>query len=181
VAQGEAASMTFSHVAAVYDRHTFFRLVLMVAGILFSQSSIHAEFSGKKVNEEALPYTSKLPEIDKIEVYQLDTTAEGHVERVIRTHTITGKDAQDLAKLWRKQDYDFHYAAACFDPAYAVLFWHGDSLVVEGQICFNCAQILFTKKVTKLDITDACAYQGFNVRTEQAHALKKQLDALFSK
>jgi hypothetical protein len=174
--------MTFFPEAAIYDRHTIFvRLLLVSAGIFFPQSIVQADISGKKVNEEALPYTSQLPKIDKIEVYQLDTDGEGHVEGVVSTRSVTGKDAQNLANLWRKQDYDFHYAAACFEPAYAVLFWQGDSLVVEGQICFNCEQVHFTKKVTKLDIKDGCAYQGFNARTDQAHALEKQLDELFSK
>jgi hypothetical protein len=152
--------------------------LLLAAGFLVNLP-LPAKFDGEAVNRNAKPFTSDLPNVDKIEVYQLDTDAEGHVRGVTATHVVEGAACQTLASLWRKQTYDWHFAAACFGPAYAVLFWHQGKLMVEGQICFDCSQIVFTKEITRGDIRNGVAYQGFDVHTPQSHQLHKLLANLF--
>jgi hypothetical protein len=148
---------------------------------IFSIFPTGAKFDGDLVNRESRPYTVDLPSVDKIEVYELDTDMEGKVHGVADSRTIEGDACQKLARLWRSQDYDFHFAAACFAPAYAVLFWKDGKLIVEGQICFDCSQVHFTREVTKGMILNGVAYEGFNGRTAQARKLQAQLEGLFAK
>jgi len=118
--------------------------------------------NGQAVSEEARPFTTHLPPVDKIEILKV-SGVEG-IEKIINTKTLDGADVQKLATLWRTQQYADYYSAACHEPAYAIKFYAKEKLLSYVSICWGCQNIYSQLKEQNFSA-------GFNAHGAKGKAL----------
>lgn len=148
------------------------RLLLKVAlgvCLLLAPSGIGAEEDWvRKINRLMRPYTKLLSPVDRVELDTLEPWSHGVNPVVIETKTIEGEAARAIAALWRKQNWNYKFSAACHEPSHAVKFIHGGNVVLHASICWECSNINISKPITNS--------QGFDPNSDSA----KQLLKIFS-
>lgn len=116
-------------------------LVFLCASLCLAQSG---GYFGLK---ELRRYTRDLPRIDKVELLKLESKGDIWNGKIEATKTLTGKEAEDLAALWRRQVYRSRQVA-CHLPAYGIRFYAGDKQILQATLCWECNNIAFqTPKV----------------------------------
>lgn len=114
-------------------------LCLLTLVSIASASPQHGRYAGRP---DLRRYTRDLPEIDKVELLKLKVNGDLWDGAIESLKTLTGKEAQDVASLWRRQVYR-QYQVACHLPAYGVKFYSGDKLLVQASVCWQCNNIGF--------------------------------------
>jgi hypothetical protein len=51
---------------------------------------------------------------------------------------LRGKDAQEIARLWRSQGFHNRFSAGCHEPAYVLRFYFGPWKRAEMTVCWKC-------------------------------------------
>lgn len=128
--------------------------------------------------------TSSLPLCDRVEVFHLDgdTSANASTGFPVRPYdgyssildrkTLSGKDAENLAALWRSQTFGWEYQALCHSPAYGFRFYRGSSLKFETSVCFHCSNFYVTA-------LGESGWWGFDTTTPPATNLLFHLQQIF--
>jgi hypothetical protein len=126
-----------------------------------------------EVNEKAKPFTSQLPAIDKIELLKVGRlTADGEIDTFAATRTIEGRQAQQLATLWRGQIYNYNFSP-CHVPAYAIKFYSGGQLLLYASVCWRCQNIQF--------LDPAPGAQGFAAQGRRGKSLLRTFAGFFAR
>jgi len=135
-----------------------------------------AEQWGLEINQKALPYTKRLPPVDKVELMEIGETAEGgDIRSIAATKAVIGKQAQAIATLWRSQAFDYRYSATCHNPAYAIKFYSRGNVVLYASLCWECHNIAILEPAIDLN-----AHQGFNSRGRAGQNLLRMFTRSFS-
>lgn len=141
----------------------------------------------KKSNYDYLNEVKSLPKVDKVEILVLEkmlpepTKKELLKRKHIRMNewaifwienslTFSNDTAQEIARLWRSLPHA--QQARCHWPPYALRFFDGDQLILEGTICWTCNNI-YTKSFKKegvytFDATHETSQQLLNLLKELA-------------
>ncbi len=109
--------------------------------LLFTQAGAAAAAKPARVNREAVPYTVRLPAVDRVELEAYEV-AEMSIQSVKATRALEGAEARAFAALWRRQDYR-RGSAACHYPFVGVRFYSGGRLVAHASVCWMCDNISF--------------------------------------
>jgi hypothetical protein len=125
------------------------------------------------VEKEAAPFTKKLSSIGKIELIKLKVKGDlwdgSSIEGI---QIVEGKKAEEIASLWRTQDYEYD-ASACHFPAYAIKFYAKDKVILYATLCWQCNNICFrTPKMKRC--------QGFEGKSGKGARLLKVFTDAFS-
>lgn len=94
-----------------------------------------------RVNREAVPYTVRLPAVDRVELEAYEV-AEISIKSVKATRVLEGAEARAFAALWRRQDYK-PGSAACHYPFVGVKFYSRGRLLAHASVCWMCDNIAF--------------------------------------
>ena len=94
-----------------------------------------------KPKRALIPYTRRLPRIDKIELQKLKAN-EIWIGSIEATKTIDGTEAQTIASLWRSLTYT-SFTADCHQPAYGIKFYRKDKLILYASLCWQCDNVRF--------------------------------------
>jgi len=116
-------------------------------------------------HKEIIPYTLKLPAIDKVELLKVKAI-EGIWSRIGPVETskvIEGSEAQKIASLWRAQTFR-SYSSICHNPVYAIRFYSAGRPIVYASLCWMCNNIGFI--TPQFDFT-----QGFNGESRRGQDL----------
>jgi hypothetical protein len=95
-------------------------------------------------------FTVALPTVDRLEIYKLDklyiaTEEDGiAIPQAGRAHvaasmTLTGPDAERLAKTWRALQQGA--GSGCFAPGFYLKFFSSGQLLLETSVCFGCSNL----------------------------------------
>jgi hypothetical protein len=112
---------------------------LLISCIVPSVAAKTPRFHGHR---EFLPYTLKLPSIDRIELLKLELKDERWDGEIAGTRVLKGAEAQKVASLWRRQTYTSN-TSACHEPAYAIKFYYREKLIGYASVCWSCNSIFF--------------------------------------
>ena len=112
---------------------------LLITCIVPSIMGKTPRFRGQK---EFLPYTRRLPSIDKIELLKLMLKDDRWNGEIAGTKLLKGSEAQKVASLWRRQTYTPN-TSACHEPAYAIKFYNRGKLLAYASVCWACNSIFF--------------------------------------
>jgi hypothetical protein len=112
--------------------------IIILLLILLSPVSFSAP---RRINWQALRYTRKLPAIDRVELQKLKAS-EMAIESIVATQTLQGRQAKDVARVWRTQKYAA-YPADCHYPAYGIKFFSKQRLILYASLCWQCDNIEF--------------------------------------
>lgn len=126
---------------------------LTVVATLFCGTNCRSANSSFHREAEAKSMTTGLQSIDKIELLELERNGDLWTGEMKAGKVLEGWEAQQVASLWRAQDY-VSDSAICHNPAYAMKFFSGASLVVYATLCWDCDNIEFLEPKLK-------KYQGF--------------------
>jgi hypothetical protein len=96
-------------------------------------------FRGRK---EFLPYTRRLPAIDKVELFKLELKDDRWEGKIADSKVLKKAEAQKVASLWRGQTYTSN-DSACHEPAYAIKFYNRGKLIAYASVCWGCNSIFF--------------------------------------
>lgn len=70
--------------------------------------------------------------------------ASGSAEWSVESHVlVTGKDAEELAQIWRTRIFSGE-GAGCHNPVYGLRFRSGHRVVLNASICWECSNCLVT-------------------------------------
>jgi hypothetical protein len=128
----------------------------------------------REVNRKTIPYTKRLPSVDKVELMRVGSISEGgDIRSIAETKSIEGRQARLIASVWRSQMWNLRFTAECHEPPYAIKFYSGDRLVLYASICWACHDIVILQPT----ITG----QGFNAESRSAKALLKFFTLAFPK
>jgi hypothetical protein len=123
-------------------------------------------FGQAYVEKGALPFTRKLPPIDKVELIKLKVKGDLWDGSSIEGRQIVeGRQAREIAALWRTQDYEYD-ATACHLPAYAIKFYSKGKERLYAALCWGCNNICFHSPKMK-----RC--QGFEGKSRKGARLLK--------
>lgn len=129
-------------------------------------------------------YTTALPTCDRVEIHRLDgatqadaasgfpVMASGTFSGILGRATVSGKDAEALAELWRAQTFGYEYQALCHNPAYGLRFYSGSSLRFETSVCFECSNFVVTT-------FGQSSFWGFDAKSKKAAELQARLHGVF--
>ncbi len=94
-------------------------------------------------------HTTELPDFDKIRIYALSGEPfrgdegfpirpyDGAVCKIVDDIEVSGKQAEEICKLWRTLS-DEPNRAFCHSPPYGFRFYRGDEMVYETSMCWKC-------------------------------------------
>jgi hypothetical protein len=116
---------------------------------------VFVRFVANQMQLEAFDYGPFLPPVDKVDVMLLQGIQKskentGFMETRISDYdiggqkTLTGKEAEDVAQIWRYIPQNPHYVALCHDPLYALRFWKDGKKICEVTICWHCSNFGLT-------------------------------------
>ena len=132
------------------------------------------EQTRREVNRKTLPFTKRLPSIDKVELLKIGSIGEGgEIHSIAETKSIRGKRAQNIASAWRSQSFDLYYSAMCHQPAYAIKFYSGNRVVLYASICWECHNIVILEPIV--------SGQGFKSNSRVAKMLLSFFREAFGK
>jgi hypothetical protein len=112
---------------------------LLISCIVPAVAGKTRRFRGRK---EFLPYTQRLPSIDKIELLKLELKDDRWDGKIAGSKVLKGGAAQKIASLWRRQTYTSS-TSACHEPAYAIKFYSRAKLIGYASVCWSCNSIFF--------------------------------------
>jgi hypothetical protein len=138
---------------------TFLLVFWIVPGVVGRTVGQTPRFQGPK---EFLPYTRKLPHIDKIELLQLELKDDRWDGKVAAGKVLKGSEAEKVASLWRRQTYTSSLSA-CHEPAYAIKFYYRERLIAYASVCWSCNSIYFITP----NLHRTQSFAGYNERGEQ--------------
>ena len=128
----------------------------------------------REVNRKTLPYTKRLPPVDRVELVEIGSTSEGgDIRSISGAKIVEGKQAQVIASMWRSQAFDLNYSAACHEPPYAIKFYSRGKVVLYASICWGCSNIVILEPVV--------SGQGFNSRGRAGKTLFRIFTEAFPK
>jgi hypothetical protein len=153
-------------------------LTLALAHISLAQDidpqDLDPEFIKMRVemNRKTRPYTKRLPEISKIELFKRGAGMEE--TPVVASKVIEGQAARRIASAWRSQSWDYMHGGSCHHPAYDVKFFAGSKLILYASVCWECGNInFFTPNIGRL--------QGFISTNKSARLLLRLFSGSFPK
>lgn len=114
-------------------------IVLLISCIVPAVVGKTPRFRGRK---EFLPYTRRLPAIDKVELFKLELKDDRWEGKIADSKVLTKAEAQKVASLWRRQTYTSN-DSACHEPAYAIKFYYRGKLIAYASVCWGCNSIFF--------------------------------------
>jgi hypothetical protein len=109
--------------------------------VLLMHAGAAAAAKPARVNREAVPYTVRLPAVDRVELEAYEV-AEMDIKSVKATKVLEGAEARAFAALWRRQDYK-PGSAACHYPFVGVKFYSKGRLIAHASVCWMCDNIDF--------------------------------------
>ena len=112
---------------------------LLISCVAPSVVGMTPGFRGRK---EFLPYTRRLPSIDKIELLKLELKDDRWDGEIAGSKVLMGAEAQKVASLWRRQTYTSN-TSACHEPAYAIKFYYRGKLIAYASVCWACNSMFF--------------------------------------
>ncbi len=128
----------------------------------------------RDVNRKTIPYTKRLPSVDRVELIRIGSTGEsGSILSIAETKSLAGRQARLIAAVWRSQMWNLQFSAMCHEPPYAIKFYSRNRVVLYASICWACHNIVI------LEPTEAG--QGFNADSSSAKALLKFFTSAFPK
>ena len=144
-------------------------------------------YIGRQMYVEALDYGPFLPPVDKVDVIllggiQKSKEQTGFMETAISDYvilgqkTLNGKEAEDIAQIWRYVPQNPHYSALCHGPLYALRFWKNDSKICEVTICWHCSNFGLTVPSDWLPLGDR--EFGFDSNSRAATGLLDKLKTI---
>jgi hypothetical protein len=113
--------------------------LLLISCIVPAVMGKTPRFRGHK---EFLPYTQRLPSIDKIELLKLELKDDRWDGKIADSRMLKGAEAQKVASLWRRQTYTSN-TSACHEPAYAIKFYSRGKVIGYASVCWSCNSIFF--------------------------------------
>jgi hypothetical protein len=113
----------------------------ILAVFLITQPGLTVAAKPARANRDAIPYTLRLPDVDKIELEKFKTDGK-FVESIEATKVLEGDEAKAVAALWRRQDYRSG-AAICHEPAFGIKFYSKGKLISYASLCWQCNNIVF--------------------------------------
>lgn len=116
------------------------RLILSVLLLTCSVSSVVAKTPRFRGRKEFLPYTRRLPSIDRIELLKLTLKDDRWNGEIASTRLLKGSAARKVAALWRRQTYTPN-TSVCHEPAYAIKFYKRGKLIAYASVCWACNSI----------------------------------------
>jgi hypothetical protein len=125
----------------------------------------------REINRRMRPYTKLLSKVDRVELETLEPWSHGINPVVIETKKIEGEAAQRIADVWRKQNWNYKFSAACHEPSHAIKFIYGERVVLYASVCWECSNIKISRPVTNS--------QGFDPDTDSARQLLKIFSEAF--
>jgi hypothetical protein len=87
---------------------------------------------------------------------------------VVARKTVTGRDAAEIADLWRSLPTGRDYQYMCFNPAYGLRFRNGGKLLLKTSVCWECQGLTFPALSRTVE-------WGFDAKSEPAQKLLKVL------
>src|SRR6266850_6722962 len=111
------------------------KILTRVSLALFAALMLTTTALASKPRRALIPYTRRLPWIDKIELQKLKAN-EIRIGSIEATKTIDGREAQAIASLWRSLTYT-SFTADCHEPAYGIKFYRKDKLIVFASLCWQ--------------------------------------------
>jgi len=114
-------------------------ILLVISSVVPTVVGMTPRYHGRK---EFLPYTRKLPSIDKIELLKLELKDQRWDGEISGTRVLERSEAQKVASLWRRQTYTSN-DSACHEPAYAIKFYYRGKLIAYATVCWACDTIFF--------------------------------------
>jgi len=120
-------------------------IILALILLLFTciVPSVVAQTPRFRGHKEFLPYTQRLPAIDKIELLKLKLKEDDRwYGEIADTRVLKGAKAQKVASLWRHQTYTAS-DSACHEPGYAIKFYHRGKLIAHATVCWSCNNMYF--------------------------------------
>src|SRR6185295_14703884 len=109
----------------------------------------------REINRKTLPYTKRLPPVDRVELALIGDQGEmGTIRSIAAVKIVEGAQARSIASLWRSQTFDHNYSAGCHEPPYAIKFFSQGKVVLYASICWACSNIVI--------LEPQLAGQGFN-------------------
>ncbi len=115
------------------------RFVLSVSLLLPTCAAASAK--PPRADREAVPYTVRLPAVDRVELETFNVIEEA-IESVEAVKVLEGREARAFAALWRGQDYR-HGSAACHHPFFGVKFYSRGRVIAHASVCWACDNINF--------------------------------------
>jgi|SRR5580658_1694772 hypothetical protein len=117
-------------------------------------------------------------DIDTVEIYTLGQNANGNpygfigdlTVGTVSHKTLTGADAQKVAKLWGRFRVGREFQAMCFEPVYGLQFKQKGKIYFQTSVCWRCAG--YTLPVPPF----GTAENGFDAKSNQAQELLKTLE-----
>jgi hypothetical protein len=101
-----------------------------------------------EINRKTLPYTKRLPSVDKVELLKIGSTNEGgEILSIAATKVVEDTQARTIARKWRSQAFDLNYRAMCHEPPYAIRFFSRGKVVLYASICWACSNIVILEPV----------------------------------
>ncbi len=131
------------------------------------QSTAHAQY-GRIPSR----YTRKLPAIDKVEMQKLKPSEYGF-QGIEEIKTFEGKEAQQIASLWRTQDFH-RMPASCHQPVFGIKFFFRDKTILHASVCWDCNNLVVLEPKLKSNPT-----QGFAGDTRMGQKLLEEFKRTF--
>lgn len=136
-----------------------------------------------KLDMESFDYVSQLPEVDKVDVILLGGVQESKLQsgfyetriedyNILGQKTTEGKEAEEIARIWRYLPQNPRYQALCHSPLYALRFWKNNKEICNVTICWHCSN--FGLNVPGDWIPNGQEY-GFDSSSRAAQALLAKL------
>jgi|GEM_PF-3164428 len=149
-----------------------FSFIFFVSTNAFAQEDAEWKKRVNDINQENLPYTKNLPQIDRVELQKV-SGGESGFNKILERRIIEGERARQIASLWRGQKWDYETRASCYNPPFAIRFFSNGKLVLYAGVCWDCRQIGILKPIG--------GGQGFHPDTKNAKKLLKIFTDAFAK
>jgi hypothetical protein len=137
-----------------------------LVGLIFS-----ALFSGCHLLPST-PCTSGLPQVDKVELFQLEKKGDLWTGKYTAQKTLIGPATELVAQLWRNQSFADD-SPICHNPGYEIKFYRQNKLLVDATLCWDCDNLEFlTPKLND--------FVGFDGKGRQGQELLNYLENTLS-
>jgi hypothetical protein len=155
--------------------------VLLLVALLLWQFGGHllAVYLLGSIEVSARDHVRWLGTVDEVEICSIggdprpgdsDTfTGDNGPLAIIGRQTVRGKEAQEIAELWRSLSTGRAYKALCFEPVYGLRFRHNGKVLLKTSVCWKCQT--FTLPVALFGQMP----DGFDAKSEPAQQLLKVL------
>ena len=103
-------------------------------------------FASARTTRKLTRITKKLPPVDTVMVFKfkMKNGQDYNIESTEASVIFKGQEAQNIASLWRSQDW-YESAAACHYPGYGMQFLSKGKVITFATVCLTCTNISFEK------------------------------------